>query len=278
MRRSPYQALSAALIMTLTFFVISVFSILTILTVRMVDYFESRPQLTVFFNEGTEQSEIKNLMQKLEATGKTTKITYVSQEDALKIYKEQNKNDPILLDLVTADVLPASIEIQALEPVYLSDLAKTVTGEPSVNEVIYQKDIVDTLISWVKAFRIMGLSVIGVLVTVSFFVIVTIIGIKIAMRKEEIETMKLIGASNWFIRAPFLIEGMLYGMAGAFVGWSLCMILLLWATPILSSFLNGIPIFPIEPLILLEILGLQVGIASLLGMFSSFIAVLRYLK
>lgn len=278
MRRSPYQALSAALIMTLTFFVISVFSVLTILTVRMVDYFESRPQLTVFFNDGTERAQIESLMQKLEATGKTTKITYVSQEDALKIYKEQNKNDPILLDLVTADVLPASIEIQALEPIYLADLAKTVSGENSVNEVIYQKDIVDTLISWVKAFRIMGLSVIGVLVTVSFFVIVTIIGIKIAMRKEEIETMKLIGASNWFIRAPFLIEGMLYGMVGAFIGWSLCMVLLLWATPILGSFLNGIPIFPIEPLILIEILGLQVGIASLLGMFSSFIAVLRYLK
>lgn len=278
MRRSPYQALSAALIMTLTFFVISVFSVLTILTVRMVDYFESRPQLTVFFNDGTERAQIESLMQKLGATGKTTKITYVSQEDALKIYKEQNKNDPILLDLVTADVLPASIEIQALEPIYLADLAKTVSGENSVNEVIYQKDIVDTLISWVKAFRIMGLSVIGVLVTVSFFVIVTIIGIKIAMRKEEIETMKLIGASNWFIRAPFLIEGMLYGMVGAFIGWSLCMVLLLWASPILGSFLNGIPIFPIEPLILIEILGLQVGIASLLGMFSSFIAVLRYLK
>lgn len=278
MRRSPYQALSAALIMTLTFFVISVFSVLTILSVRMVDYFESRPQLTVFFNDGTEIGQIQGLMKKLESTGKTSKITYVSQEDALKIYKEQNKNDPILLDLVTADVLPASIEIQALEPMYLSDLAKTVSGEKTVNEVIYQKDIVDTLISWVKAFRIMGLSVIGVLITVSFFVIVTIIGIKIAMRKDEIETMKLIGASNWFIRAPFLIEGMLYGMAGAFIGWSFCMGLLLWASPILANFLNGIPIFPIEPLILVEILGLQVGIASLLGMFSSFIAVLRYLK
>lgn len=278
MRRSPYQALSAALIMSLTFFVISVFSVLTILSIRMVDYFESRPQLTVFFNDGTEFKEIESLMQTLEKTGKTTKITYVSQEEALKIYKEQNKNDPILLDLVTADVLPASIEIQALEPMYLSDLAKTVTGIKIVNEVIYQKDIVDTLISWVKAFRVLGIAIIGVLVTVSLFVIVTIIGIKIAIRKDEIETMRLIGASNWFIRAPFLIEGMLYGMSGAFIGWSFCMILLLWSTPILSSFLHGIPIFPIEPLFLVEILGLQVGVASLLGMFASFVAVLRYLK
>lgn len=278
MRRSPYQALSAGMIMTLTFFVISVFSVLTILSVRMVDYFESRPQLTVFFNDGTETQDIRNLVGVLEKTGKTSKITYISQDDALKIYQEQYKDDPILLDLVTADILPASIEIQALEPAYLSDLAGVVSGSQIVNEIVYQKDIVETLISWVKAFRVIGLAVIGVLVAVSVLVIVTIIGIKIAMRREEIETMRLIGASNWFIRAPFLIEGMIYGMFGALIGWSICMAVLLWATPILSSFLQGIPIFPMEPLILVEILGLEVGIASLLGMFASFIAVLRYLK
>src|SRR3990167_5244238 len=97
-RRSPYQALSAALIMTLTFFTISIFGILTILSVRFIAYFESRPQLTVFFKDTTTRSEISELEKQLQSTGKTSSLSYVSKEDALKIYKQQNKSDPILLD------------------------------------------------------------------------------------------------------------------------------------------------------------------------------------
>ena len=86
-RRSPYQAISAGLIMSLTFFAITVFAILTILSIRFISYFESRPQLTVFFKDSATRAEIDLLQKNLEATGKTSSITYVSKEDALKIYK-----------------------------------------------------------------------------------------------------------------------------------------------------------------------------------------------
>src|SRR3989344_7159096 len=109
MRRSPYQSVSAALIMTLTFFAISAFAFLTILSVRLIDYLESRPQLTVFFTDSATMDQINSLKKELESSGKTISVRYVSKEEALKIYRQQNKNDPLLLDLVTADVLPASL-------------------------------------------------------------------------------------------------------------------------------------------------------------------------
>jgi cell division transport system permease protein len=278
MRRSPYQAISAFLIMTLTFFAVSIFAVLTILSVRLIDYFETRPQLTVFFKDTASRQEIQDLEDKLKNTNEVSSILYVSKEEALKIYKEQNKQDPILLDLVTADVLPASIEVQATKAENLDELASIVKSEPIVEEVVFQKDIVDTLISWTSAVRKIGITIISVLSLVSLFVIVTIIGIKITLRREEIEIMRLIGASNWFIRMPFLIEGMIYGFVGAVLGWSVCVAILLYVTPTLESFLKGISIFPLSPLMLIEILALEVFAACFLGMIASYFAVLRYLK
>lgn len=277
-RRSPYQAIAAVLIMTLTFFIISVFSLLTIFSVRMIDYFESRPQLTIFFSDQATRDDINELQEKLTATGKTTSIHYISKEDALKIYREQNKNDPILLDLVTEDVLPASLEIQAKKAEYLADLAKIVKNSPLVSEVVFQKDIIDTLISWTSAFRKVGMGMIAVLLVVSIFVMITIIGIKITIRRQEIEIMRLIGATNWFIRLPFLLEGMLYGVVGALVGWGISYLLLLYVTPSIELYFKGIPIFPISIIVILEILALEVATAIFLGAFASFLAVLRYLK
>jgi len=264
--------------MTLTFFAVSIFAVLTILSVRLIDYFETRPQLTVFFKDTASRQEIQDLEDKLKNTNEVSSIVYVSKEEALQIYREQNKKDPILLDLVTADVLPASIEVQATKAEKLDDLAGIVKSEPIVEEVVFQKDIVDTLISWTSAIRKVGITVISVLSLVSLFVILTIIGIKITLRREEIEIMRLIGASNWFIRMPFLIEGMIYGFVGAVFGWSICVAILLYATPTLESFLKGINIFPLSPLMLLEVLALEVFAACFLGMIASYFAVLRYLK
>ncbi len=278
MRRSPYQAISAALIMTLTFFTISVFAFITILSVRLIDYLESRPQLTVFFTDTASQDDINSLKNRLEVTGKTILVRYVSKEDALKIYKEQNKKDPILLDLVTADVLPASLEIQTSKAEYLSSLIPIVKQTKNIEEIIYQQDIIDKLIAWTNGLRLVGLVVISVLVLVSVFVILTIIGIKITIRREEIEIMKLIGATNWFIRTPFLLGGMIYGFVGAFLGWAVTYGLLFAFTPQLESFLKGMPILPISPILSLELLGFEILIACFLGAFASFMAVLRYLK
>lgn len=277
-RRSPYQAISAALIMTLTFFTVSMFAILTIFSIRLINYFESRPQLTVFFKDTAKQEEIKGLEEQLKGTLKVATISFVSKEEALKIYKEQNKKDPILLDLVTADILPSSIEVQATKAEYLSDLASIVKGSDIVEEVIFQKDIVDTLIAWTSAFRKIGVAVISVLALVSLFIILTIIGIKITLRREEIEIMRLIGASNWFIRAPFLLEGMMYGLVGALIGWTVSVGILLYSTPALESFLKGVAVLPISPVMLFELLALELFLACFFGAFASYLAVLRYLK
>ena len=278
-RRSPYQSVAAVLIMSLTFLSIAVFSIITIISVRVINYFETRPQLSVFFKQDATTDDIKGLRTQLEATGKTRSIKFVSQNEALSIYKQQNKEDPLLLDLVTSDILPASLDVQATDAQYLSSLAQVAKGSKVVDEVVFQKDIVDTLIKFTNGLRQIGIVIISVLLLVSIFVILTIIGIKITVRKDEIEIMKLIGASNWFIRTPFLLEGIFYGAVGAIIGWGISYgVLAFYATPKIESFFGGVPVLPIEPILMAEVFAILFISAVILGVFSSFLAVLRYLK
>jgi len=277
-RRSPYQAFAAILIMTLTFLVISVFTFLLFGSAKIVSYFESKPQVTAFFKNEASQNSITALTEELKKTGKVASVKFVSKEDALKIYKEQNKSDPLLLDLVTADILPSSLEISTIKIEDLPPISETLKSSSIVQEVVFQKDVVSTLTSWTNAIRKVGIAVIIVLSLVSMFIMVTIIGIKISQKKEDMEIMRLIGATSWHIRWPFLFEGVFYGTSGALVAWIVSSSVLLYATPFLSDFLRGIPIFPISPMFFLGILAAELVLAIILGALSSYLAVLRYLK
>lgn len=278
-RRSPYQSIAASLIMSLTFLTIAVFAIMTIISIRAIDYFEARPQLSVFLADEADRSDIDSLTSQLQNTGKAQSIRFVSKEEALKIYQEQNSDDQLLLDLVTAEILPASLDVQAYDAIDLAALARIAQDSPVVEEVVYQEDIVNTLTQFTNGVRQIGIAIIGVLVLVSIFVILTIIGIKITVRRDEIEIMKLIGASNWFIRTPFILEGMFYGAVGAIIGWGIAYaVLYFYATPQIKGFFGNIPVLPIDPVYMLGILGGLFLSAIILGAFSSFLAVLRYLK
>lgn len=277
-RRSPYQAIAAILIMSLTFLVFSYFTFLLIGSAKIINYFESKPQVTAFFKNEAKQEEIDSLKNQFSKADNVASTKFVSKEEALKIYKEQNKNDPLLLDLVSADILPASLEVSAKKVGDLQGIADTLKSSPIVSEVVFQKDVVSTLISWTGAVRKIGLGLIAVMGVVSIFIIVTITGIKISQKKDDIEIMRLIGATNWHIRWPFILEGIFYAAVGAFIGWGIASASLLYASSFLASFFQGIPIFPIPTGFYLILLTGELLISIILGAFSSFIAVLRYLK
>lgn len=277
-RRSPYQAFAAILIISQTFFVITVFTLVIYASSQIINYFESRPQVTAFFNDETSTEQIDELKNQLEATGQVESIKYVSKQDALVLYKEQNKSDPLLLELVTADILPASLEISTTEIEYLASISNILTKSSYVSDVVFQKDVVQRLTAWTDAIRKIGIGLVAVLALDSILVMVIIIGIKISQKKDEIEIMKLIGASNWYIRLPFIYEGIFYGVVGALLGTIVSFGILLWAQPILASYLREIPLFPISWVLLLQVFLAEIALAIFLGILASFSAVFRYLK
>lgn len=256
----------------------SVFTILIIGSSKVITYFESKPQVTAFFKDDAKQDTIESLKTDLAATGKVSTMKFVSKDDALKIYREQNKNDPLLLELVTADVLPSSLEISANNLQDLPDLSVYLKNNPAVQEVVYQKDVVAALTTWTNAIRIIGILLIGLLSLVSIFIMSIIIGMKISHKKDEIEIMQLIGATKWYISNPFVLEGIFYGIVGAFIGWFIASSVLLATTPLLETFLRGIPVVPAPWWFYVALLGGELVLAVILGIFSSILAVMRYIK
>lgn len=277
-RRSPYQSLAAVFIMMLTFLSITVFAFIVFGSSAVINFFESKPQVTAFFKDTATEKNINDLKNQLDKTGMIASTKYISKDQALQIYKQQNKNDPLLLDLVTADILPASLEISTVRIEDLGTVSNILDKSPYVSQVIYQKDIVSTLARWSNAVRIIGIVLIVILAVVSIFIMMTVIGFKVSQKREEIEIMKLLSATNWYIRWPFMLEGILYGAVGTLIGWIIASGGLLYFSPYLESFLKGIPIFPVSPIFLLGLLFGELVLAVLLGIFASSLAVLRYLK
>lgn len=277
-RRSPYQAFTAVFIILQTFFVVSIFALVVFGSAKIIEYFESLPQIDVFFRNEAKQEDIDALKKELQKSGKIASIRFVSKEEALKIYQEQNKDDPLLLELVTADILPASFHISTVDINDLSSVADSLNKSPIVERVVFPKQVVSKLIEWTDALRKVGLVLVVVLAIDSVLIMIIIIGIKVSYKRQDIEIMKLIGATNWYIRWPFILEGIFYGILGGIFGWGMALGILWYATPYLSSFLRDIPVFPIPLIFLLQILGVEILLAIVLGAVSSFLAVIRYLK
>lgn len=284
LRRTPYQTLAAVAVMTLNLFVASVFVTTAFSLEQILRFFETRPQVTAYFKPETENSQVESLKEKLLSTESVNSVKYVSKEEALSIYRGWFKDDPLLLEMVTANMLPASLEVSADRLSSLPEIAQKLKEEEFVDEVAFQEDVVSRLSFWTKAIRQTGLVFIGFTSLISFLVILIITGMKIASRKEEIEILRLIGASGWYIRKPFLIEGIFYGVFGAIVAWLSTYILILYLTPSLVGFLEGIPLSvlpttsPLPTIFMLSTLaGLFLG-GMLIGVLGSFLSVKRYLR
>ncbi|MEK7616960.1 MAG: permease-like cell division protein FtsX [Patescibacteria group bacterium] len=277
-RRTPYQAIVACLVCFLTFFALLTFLILAGGSQAILRYFESKPQVIAFFKEGTTDLDVSALENALKQEERVTNVKYVSKQEALTIYRERNKNDPTLLELVTANILPASLEISTKTPEDLQPIAEVLKKEPAISEVIVPEDVVATLTSVTRIIRIVGIATVGFLMIFATLVILMIIGFKIRLKRAEIEIMRLIGASPNFIRNPFILEGIFYGVVGATCAWVAIYLILWYFTPFLQGFLGEVKILPVNPLLMLGLLAASLLSALSVGYLGAFGAVRRYLK
>lgn len=256
-------------------------------SMSVLRFFESKPQLMVFFNDKATEEQVTHVKKILTDSGKIESTKYISKEDALKFYQDQNKNDPLLLEMVSSDILPASLEVNAKDPSMLKDLESLVNGVEGVELIDYQKDVVDSLISWTNTIRITGGVLGGILTINSILTIMTVIGMRIATKKDEIEILKLIGASPSYIRSPFVLEGGMYGVIGGALSWVMLSIVTILLREPIMSFLGIVPDVALifnsltgQAFILFQIimLGSLSCFGFLLGCLGGIVSVNRYLR
>lgn len=277
-RRSPYQSVLALLVITVTFFVGYIFSLFLFGTDTILKFFETRPQVIAFFEIQTASEDVNKVAQTMRDKSYVSEVNIVSKQQALDFYKQDHKDNPLLLELVTADILPASIEVSGRDVDSLSRIQEDLKSVKGIEDVVFQEDIVSNIQQWTTAVRAIGLVATSVLIMVSFLVIMTLMSMKISAKRNAIAVMKIIGATHWYISGPFVFEGMLYGLMGSLLGWGMMYGILLYATPWLKSFLGVIVQFPLP----WQFFAVQMGAGTLaalfLGGFASAMAARRMLK
>ena len=278
MRRSPYQALAATMAMALTFFVSSIFIILIVGGQIVLNYIEQRPQVIAFFKDDTTQNRINEIITTVKNTNLTKDVKFVSKEEALAIYRERNKDEPLLLESVSADFLPASIDISVLRAQDIEQVTKIVKDQKEVERVITPENLVAQLVKWTKTLRAGGIIFVSTLMSISFLIIIMVVGMRIALRREEINIMNLVGATKWYIAKPFFLEGALYGIIGSTIAIIFIYALLLFYSPNIQEFLGPIQIFPVKPIFFIILWATEAAVASLIGIIGASIALYRYLK
>ena len=291
-RRAPFQALAAISVLSVTFFVGTVIAILVYSSSQLLNYFETRPQVIAFLKQDAVFEEVNTLQSRLEADPRVKDVSFVSKEQALEIYKNATADNPLLAELVSPTIFPASIEFSLIDLARAREIidelkANSVVesvgftaslggGEASLNEVV---DRLKTLTFYIRAG---GVALVVVLGATSFLVLMIVIGMRLTTRRGEIETLSLIGAKSGFIRAPIVLEAIIYSATGVFFGWLLALILVLYVTPAILSYFGAIPVLPRDTmsffLLLLVILAGELVIGVVVALWGSLLAVSRSLK
>ncbi len=279
-KRTPFQAAAASLSMFSAFLALISFLLISIGLQSALQFYESRPQVIAFFKDGTTIEDIRSIEDNLKNHYPVTKTKYISKEEALQIYKRLNQGkDPLLTELVTASTLPPSLEVSTITLSDLAPVAEALKQEPVVEDVVFPEDVVANLSTATLLVRIIGGAIVIYLILYAIMQILMIIGFKIRLKRNEIETMRLLGASTSFIRIPFILEGMFYGVTGATTAWIVVYILLWYFSPyIQGGYVSEFRLLPVNPVLMLALLLISVVVACIVGALGSFGATRRYLR
>jgi cell division transport system permease protein len=279
-RRAPYQTLAAVSIMTMTLFLAGTFILTAAGSQAVLRFFESRPQVDAYFRTDyvPTPAEVDTARSRLSETGLVASFKYISKSDALVIYKDLNKSDPLLLEAVTADMLPASLEVSASDPKNLKSLSQAMKQIPNIEDVRYAEDIISSLEAWTNSVRTVGLVLVGAHIFITLVTILLVISIKVANRRDEITILGLVGATPGYIASPFIWEGVIYGVIGAILAWMTTFFLWVSSRNFLGQLFSGIPDLPLPLSFMFQLLGAELAIGTLVGSIGAILAARRFLK
>jgi cell division transport system permease protein len=166
-----------------------------------------------------EQQE--TLRTELEEHSVVQEVFYESKEDAYERFTELFRDQPNLVDSVDPDVLPASFRVKLQDPELFRVISQEFVAYPGVEEIVDQRQVLDQFLRFTNVIRNAALIVAAIQLVAAGVLIANTIRVAAFARREQTSIMKLVGASNWYIRLPFVLEGMLAGLLGALVSWGL---------------------------------------------------------
>jgi len=236
-------------------------------------------ELEIFMQVKASQSQIDNVRHQLEADPNVKKggIRFLDHQDAYNEFKKLFADQPVLVENETPEGLPTSFRVVPVKPEYTTTIGNSFQNVPGVDQINTPAKEVKTLLNVTKWIRWAFFMLAGVLLASSLFLIVNTIRLATFARRREIEVMKLVGASNWFVRVPFMAEGLVQGAIGAGFAVGLVYFLKWIITKLLRHQHNLLQPFYASSHDVFVIGALVLAIGAAIGVMGSMIGLRRFL-
>ncbi len=236
---------------------------------------QGQVRVTIFLKNGLSKEAIQDVGKRLSALNIVKDVKFISKNTAYRRLQEELGREKYILSTLEYNPLPDSFEVKLVSPMYASTLSRRVLSWKEVSEVVYAREIVDKLIALIGIVKKIGIAVVFILGLAALLIIVNTIRLMVLSRQEEIEIMKLVGATSWFIRMPFVIEGVFQSFIGAALSSALIFYGYVWLVK------NIVWRFPFIPLVLdakpiLYVIVVVVIFGVLVGLFGSLLAIQRF--
>lgn len=243
---------------------------------------ESKANLIADLNYKVPRNEARDLERSLQAKWPQTRITFVSRKQAAAQFRKTFAGNSAMLSALQGNPLPSSLQIRTRNPVILNHIAKHLRSNGRVKHLIFNPDLTHKLILITSFVRIAGIALVVGLALLALVIVVNTTHLTVEARRDEIEVMKLVGATYSFVRNPLIIEGILLGLSGALLA---CIVGIALYLPIMKSILMGsgsaaVALLPINTgtMFIAAVAGVVLLSGATVGATGSYISVRKFAR
>lgn len=277
-KRNIWMTLASIFTVVLSLFILGFFSIVILNLNKMADTLESQVQISVYLKDDLSQEEIDETKETLSKIEGLQDIKFTTREEAMENFKKRLGDQQFLLDaLDDTNPLPDSFSLTVTSPQQVKTIADTAAALDSVESASYSQDIINHLFNLTHLIRLIGVALIILLTGAAIFIISNTIRLTVFARRKEIAIMKYVGATDWFIRWPFLLEGICLGFIGGGLATIFLYIVYNQVTQEIYEAMAFFPLIPQHPFI--DYISLAILVAGIIiGALGSTISLKRFLK
>ncbi|MFA6397716.1 MAG: permease-like cell division protein FtsX [Candidatus Paceibacterota bacterium] len=288
--RNSFVSLSSILVVTITLSVITMLIFLQAVLNFSLEQIKDKVDVSIYFTTSASVEKIEALKSTIEKLPEVTSVSYTSSEDALKNFKEKHTNDFLTLQALEEldkNPLGAYLNIKAKDPSQYEAISSFLQGDTAlvkdsstiIDKINYyqNKEVIERLNAITNGAQKLGFALTLILAIVSVVITFNTIRLTIFTAREEIGVMRLVGAGSRYVRGPFMIEGIIYGVFSAVTTMILFWPISYWFGKKLTTFL-GMNLYDYYLSSFFQIFGIILLVGVLLGSISSFIAVKKYLN
>ncbi|WP_276840408.1 permease-like cell division protein FtsX [Anaerovibrio lipolyticus] len=278
LRRNNWMSVASIGTVAVSLFIFGMFLMLVMNMNKMVDAMESQVQIKVYLEDDFSRDDARDLEVDLKKMQGVEKVTFVPKEEAMEKFKERLGDQKTLLDaLDETNPLPDSFEVMVVQPEMVKTAAENIEKFEGVDSAKYGQDVMEHLFDITRLIRIFGFALMMVLALATLFIISNTIRLTVFARRKEIAIMKYVGATDWFIRWPFVLEGIVMGFLGSLIASVVLRFTYSGITAKIYDTLAFFPLIPEEPFLNYVTMIVVIG-GMIMGAIGSTVSIKRFLK